>query len=98
MSGKSLYRNGQAVLKADTAAVDAQRAATLADRRATANKAKDYLRLSRGDIDGQLFVLVFGFGWRRVISVNEKTVTVEEPYAWDGSARYPFARIVEVRS
>jgi hypothetical protein len=64
----------------------------------TANKAKSYERLERADIVGNRFVFVYGFGWRPVVTVNVKTVTVLEPSAWDGKARHLFDKIVEVRS
>ncbi len=98
MTRKSLYRNGQSVLKADIAAVEAEKAAVLADRAATANKAKAYERLSREDIVGAKYVKVYGFGWREVYSVNKVTVTVLEPLSFDGWARYTFDKIVEVRA
>lgn len=99
MSGaKSLYRNGRSVLASDLAAVEAERAAELAVVRANADKAKAYERLSRAQVVGAKFVKVYGFGWRAVLKVNAVSVTVDEPLAWDGSARYPFDRIVEVRS
>lgn len=99
MSGaKSFYRNGRSVLESDLAAVHAERAAELAVVRANANKAKAYERLSREQIVGAKFVKVYGFGWRGVLRVNEKSVTVDEPLAWDGSARYSFDKVIEVRS
>lgn len=95
---KSLYRNGRAVLASDLAAVEAERAAVLAVIRANANKAKSYERLSRDQIVGAKFVKVYGFGWREVLKLNAVSVTVAEPLAWDGSARYAFDKIVEVKS
>jgi hypothetical protein len=95
---RSLYRNGRTVLAADLAAVETERAAELEVMRANANKAKAYERLSREQICGHRLVKVFGFGWRTVLSVNAVSVTVEEPLAWDGSARYRFDKIMEVKS
>lgn len=99
MSGsKSLYRNGRSVLASDVTAVEAERAAELAVIRANTNKAKAYERLGREQIVGARAVKVYGFGWRKVMTVNEKSVTVDEPLAWDGKARYTFDKIVEARS
>lgn len=99
MSGaKSFYRNGGRIMKADLEAVMAERAAELAAVRANANKAKAYERLSREQIEGAKFVKVYGFGWREVLKLNAVSVTVAEPLAWDGSARYAFDKITAVKS
>lgn len=99
MSGaKSFYRNGGRIMKADLEAVMAARAAELAVVRANAAEAKSFERLSREQIVGAKFVKVYGFGWREVLKLNAVSVTVAEPLAWDGSARYAFDKIVEVKS
>ena len=99
MSGaKSLYNAGRSELGADLAAVERYKAAEAKGRVLKAREAKAYERLSREQIVGSKFVKVYGFGWRQVLKVNEKSVTVDEPLAWDGSARYSFDKVVEVRS
>ena len=95
---KSLYNNGKSVIARDTAEVAAHAAAIRADRKTLAVEARSYTRLTREQIVGASMVFVFGFGWRVVVQVNEKTVTVLEPSAWDKSWRYPFDRIVQARS
>lgn len=95
---KSFQRNGKAELAAAVAMLETHKAAVFAGMAATADEAKSYERLSRDEIVGNRFVKVYGFGWRPVVTVNTKTVTVLEPHAWDGKARYTFDKIVEVRA
>jgi hypothetical protein len=94
---KSFQRNGKAELAAAVAMLETHKAAVFADMAVSASKAKSYERLGRDQIVGNRFVKVYGFGWRPVVTVNVKTVTVLEPTAWDGKARYTFDKIVEVR-
>ncbi len=97
MTGKSLFRHGRSVLKADvaaneTAAADAQAALVAANR--------ERLRLDAPTVDptllqGRLLAFVRGRGWFVIERVNGKTVTVH--FGNGEYGRVPFAQIVDFR-
>lgn len=55
---------------------------------------RDRVRLTREDVAGATHVLV-SRTWRKVVRVNQTTVSVESGYSW--TDRYPFDKILEVR-
>ena len=55
---------------------------------------RDRKRLERGDILGATHVRI-GYGWRKVVRVNAKSVSVHTGYSWVD--RYEFDKVLEVR-
>jgi hypothetical protein len=97
--GSSLYRAGKAELKRDAEEVKRDRADEAVRLREGRRAA---LRMDAPPVDPALLegaqaVFVAGTGWRYVKTVNRTTVTVVDPYAWDGFTRVPMSKVVDYR-
>jgi hypothetical protein len=56
---------------------------------------RDRIRLTRDDIKGASWIRT-DHGWRKVVRVNAKTVSVESGYSW--TDRIDIDRVIEVRA
>lgn len=74
---------------------DREAAASKERRRVSREAERDRVRLTRDDIAGATHVRT-DTGWRRVITVNAKSVAVATAYSW--TDRIPFERVLEVRT
>ncbi|WP_350347227.1 hypothetical protein ABIQ69_11360 [Agromyces sp. G08B096] len=102
-----MKRDTRAAYRARAAAterrVDEAVAAVQAERDAEHRAAREVaaaveaarVRLTRDDILGATHVRT-PYGWHKVARVNKTTVSVETAYSW--TDRYPFDKILEVRT
>lgn len=90
----NLYANGQRQLKADLQVAAQHRDEKRAERRAKYIAERDAAPITVPEMLDARFVSIRHVGWRQVVRVNPNTVTVQEPNAFDGIARYPHKNII----